>query len=226
MGGHEVNFGLARTAFPEDAMIITAISIPLSLLAIWIMSGYLPTRNISMPTYRVVTTRNGYEIRRYDPYIIAETSSETEPGSSGFNELFHYISGNNTGRSKLSMTAPVLKSSAGDGQKLAMTAPVLRKNAEGRGTISFIMPHSSRLEELPEPKSQKITLREIPGHQVAVVRFSGVADAGTVKKKTERLLRILRQDGINIRSTPTIALYNPPWTPPFMRRNEIMVEIE
>jgi hypothetical protein len=207
-------------------MIIIAISIPVILSALWVLSGYLPTRNIAMPTYSVVATKPGYEIRRYDPYVIAETSLSSESGSSGFKELFQYISGNNTGRSKLAMTSPVLKSADGDGQKLAMTAPVFKLNSAGSGTISFLMPPGRRLEELPEPKSTKITLREIPSHQVAVVRFSGVADAGTIKEKTEHLLNLLRQDGVKIRSTPITALYNPPWTPPFMRRNEIMVEVD
>ena len=179
-----------------------------------------------MPTYSIVKTKNEYEIRHYDPYVVAETPIGSEPGSSGFKELFQYISGNNNGRSKLAMTAPVLKSAEGDGEKLAMTAPVLKQNHQGSGTISFLMPPGSRLEDLPEPRSPKITLREIPGHKVAVVRFSGVADAGTVKEKTEHLLGVLRQDGVKIRSTPITALYNPPWTPPFMRRNEIMVEVE
>lgn len=207
-------------------MIIAAISIPLILVSLWIMSGYLPTRNIAMPTYSVVYHKTEYEIRQYEPYIVAETSMASESGSSGFNELFQYISGNNAGRSKLAMTAPVLKSADGDGQKLAMTAPVLKQNSEGSGMISFVMPPGSRLEELPKPRSPKVTLREIPGHRVAVVRFSGVADAGTLKEKTEQLLAALRQDGVKIRSTPVTALYNPPWTPPFMRRNEIMVEVE
>ena len=121
-------------------MIITAIGIPLFLGALWIVSGYLPTRNIAMPAYSVVARGNGYEIRHYDPYIIAETSAEAEPGSSGFRELFQYISGNNTGGTKLAMTAPVLKSADGDGEKLAMTAPVLKRYSAGGGTISFIMP--------------------------------------------------------------------------------------
>ena len=207
-------------------MIITAISIPLFLAALWIMSGYLPTRNIAMPSYSVLATKNGYEIRRYDPYIIAETSMASESGSSGFNELFQYISGNNAGSAKLSMTSPVLKSAGDAAQKLPMTAPVLKKGGAGGGVISFVMPPGLRLEELPQPKSSRITLREIPGHKAAIVRFSGVADAEAIKDQTETLLRNLQQDGVTILSTPTTALYNPPWTPPFMRRNEVVVMIE
>jgi hypothetical protein len=207
-------------------MIITAISIPLFLVALWIMSGYLPTRNIAMPSYSVVAKKKAYQIRRYDPYIIAETSISSESGSSGFKELFQYISGNNAGQAKISMTAPVLKSAGEAGHKLPMTAPVRKNNGAGGGKISFVMPPGLRLEELPQPKSPRITLREVPGHRAAVVRFSGVANAEAVREKTEHLLRNLQQDGVHILSIPTTALYNPPWTPPFMRRNEIVVEIE
>lgn len=190
-------------------MIATAIGLPLFLCALWVLSGYLPTRHIAMPAFSVVATKTGYQIRQYEPYIIAETSLTSGPGGSGFKELFRYISGNNTGGSKLAMTAPVLKTSAAGGEK-----------------ISFIMPPGLRLAELPQPKSPKVALREIPGHRAAVVRFSGVADSATLREKTALLLRALREDGLHIRSIPMIALYNPPWTPPFMRRNEIMVEIE
>ena len=206
--------------------MIIAISIPLLLVALWIMSGYLPTRNIAMPSFSVVATEKGYQIRRYDPYIIAETSMSSASGSSGFKELFQYISGNNVGQAKISMTAPVLKSGGDAGQKLPMTAPVMKGSGAGGGLISFVMPPGIRLEELPQPKSSRITLREVPGHRAAVVRFSGVADAEVVRGKTEHLLQNLQHDGVHILSLPTTALYNPPWTPPFMRRNEIVVEIE
>lgn len=207
-------------------MIITALSIPLLLAALWIMSGYLPTRNIAMPSYRVIETKNGYEIRSYDPYVIAETSMASESGSSGFKELFQYLSGDNAGSAELPMTTPVLKSAGDAGQKLPMAAPVLKKGGAGGGTIAFVMPPGLRLEQLPQPKSSRITLREIPGHKAAIVRFSGVADAEAVKDNTVNLLRNLQRDGASILSMPTTALYNPPWTPPFMRRNEIVVEIE
>ncbi|HLO25774.1 MAG TPA: heme-binding protein [Geobacteraceae bacterium] len=205
-------------------MFITAIIIPVVLFSLWVLSGYLPTRNIAMPTYTVVARKDGYEIRTYDPYIIAEAPQAAGPGPSGFKRLFEYITGNNTGGSKLPMTAPVLKSGAEAGQKIAMTAPVLKKEG-GAGTIAFVMPPRSRIEELPQPKDPALSLREIPGHRVAVVTFSGSADRAIIAEKTERLLHALRQDGIQVLSPPVTALYNPPWTPPFMRRNEIMVEV-
>jgi hypothetical protein len=207
-------------------MIIIAISIPVAFFSLWVLSGYLPTRNIAMPTYTVIATQPGYEIRQYASYIVAETPQSMASGASGFNELFQYISGNNTAQTKLSMSAPVLKSEEGAGLKLSMTAPVLKQNGEGTGSIAFVMPPGYRLAELPLPKSPKISLREIPGHRVAAVTFSGYASSEIIKEKTARLLRALMRDGVHVRSGPTTALYNPPWTPPFMRRNEIMVEIE
>jgi hypothetical protein len=207
-------------------MIIITICIPFVFFSLWVFSGYLPTRNIAMPTYTVIGTQPWYEIRQYVPYIIAETPLSRASGSSGFNELFQYISGNNIAQSKLPMTAPVLKSDVESGMKLSMTAPVLKQNREGAGTIAFVMPPGYRLEDLPLPKNPKIVLREIPGHRVAVVTFSGFASAEIIKEKTAGLLHALRQDGVLVRTDPKTALYNPPWTPPFMRRNEIMVEID
>jgi SOUL heme-binding protein len=88
------------------------------------------------------------------------------------------------------------------------------------------MPAGRTLAELPQPENPMVTLREVAGHKVAVVSFSGFAGTATLREKTEGLLRDLRKDGLNPRSGPVTALYNPPWTPPFMRRNEIMVEID
>jgi hypothetical protein len=202
-------------------MILIAISIPVALFSLWMLSGYLPTRNIAVPTYTVIAAQPDYEIREYETYIIAETQQER-----GFNELFQYISGNNTAQTKLSMTAPVLKSEGVAGLKLTMTAPVLKKAGEGSGSIAFVMPPGYTLAELPLPKNPKISLREIHGHRVATVTFSGYASAEIIEEKTAGLLRALMRDGIHAISKPTTALYNPPWTPPFMRKNEIVVDVE
>ncbi len=205
-------------------MIIKLIAVPVVLFGAWILSGYLPTRNIATPSYSVLDKRPEYEIRRYDPYVLAETALGDLDGSGGFKLLFQYISGKNAGGSKLAMTAPVLKNNPAGGDKLAMTAPVLKW--EGEGTIAFVMPPGRSLAELPQPGDPKVVLREVPGHKAAVVSFSGLAGSAKLKEKTGGLLRALRKDGVNPRSTPVIALYDPPWTPPFMRRNEIMVEID
>jgi hypothetical protein len=107
-----------------------------------------------------------------------------------------------------------------------MTAPVLRQ-AETKGTVvAFVMPPGSTLESLPRPASLAVTLRKVPARTVAVVTFSGYANERTIEEKTKSLLQALKLDGVALRSVPGIALYDPPWTPPFMRRNEVLVEID
>lgn len=206
-------------------MTFVAIAIPVALFALWQLSGYLPTRNIAMPSYAVIEKRADYEIRRYDAYIVAETRQRGNDGSGGFNELFRYISGNNVSASRIKMTSPVLKSDGGEGEKIPMTAPVI-KEAEGEsGTIAFVMPPGSTMERLPQPKSLAVRLKAVPSHKVAVVAFSGVAGEDVIKAKTEFLLKALQRDGFQA-TTVRVALYNPPWTPPFMRRNEVLVGID
>ena len=202
------------------------ILIPAALLGAWVLSGYLPTRNVEINKYSVIAKKDGYELRRYEPYILAETPMQDESGNSGFNELFQYISGSNTGNSRLAMTAPVLQSESPAGQKLAMTAPVLQTEKKGGGVMAFVMPPGIKLEELPKPASPRVTLREVPGHKAAVLRFSGWGSTATVKNKTQSLAAALERDGLRAAAAPVSAFYNPPWTPPFMRRNEVMIEIE
>jgi hypothetical protein len=209
-------------------MIITAICIALAIFLLWVLSGYLPTRGIGMPSYRVIEKKPDFEIRQYDSFVVAETSRQGTPSeslSSGFNELFRYISGNNVSRSEIKMTAPVISSSEGKGERIPMTAPVLKQGLEGSSTIAFVMPPGSTLEELPQPKSPSVRLRVVPPHKVAVITFSGYATAGTIKEKTAGLEQSLQRYGVPVKSGPRIALYNPPWTPPFMRRNEVMIEV-
>ncbi len=210
-------------------MILAAICITVALLLLWMLIGYLPTRNIGMPAYTIIENRAEYEIRRYETFIVAETSQSgnlSESMSKGFNELFKYISGENVARSKIKMTAPVLRFPEGEGEKIPMTAPVLKQWKEGAGTIAFVMPSGSRLEDLPQPKSPSVRLRIVPPRKVAVITFSGYATGDAIKEKTATLVQALQRDGFPAGSEPQIALYNPPWTPPFMRRNEIMIEVD
>ena len=210
-------------------LIIVAICIPLILFSLWVLIGYLPTRGIAMPSYTVIEKKPDYEIRQYESFIVAETNRQGKPSetmSSGFNELFKYISGDNVSQSKIKMTAPVMRFSEREGQKIPMTAPVLKQGLEGSGMIAFVMPPDSRLEELPQPKSPSVRLRVVPPHKVAVITFSGYATDATIKEKTASLVQALQRDAIPVKSAPRIALYNPPWTPPFMRRNEVMIEVD
>ncbi len=125
-----------------------------------------------MGRYSVVAQKDGYEIRQYEPYILAETPMRDDSGNSGFRELFAYISGANTGNSKLAMTTPVLQSGGAGGQKLAMTTPVLQTENAGGGMMAFVMPPGVKLEDLPRPASPAVTLRAVPGLKTAALRFS------------------------------------------------------
>jgi len=209
-------------------MLIVAILICVTIMVTWILSGYVPTRNIEMPAYTVIEKKQEYEIRRYDSFIVAEIRCEGSPSeamSDGFNELFRYISGENVSASKISMTAPVFRSEEKGGRKIPMTAPVLKEKQGESSIISFVMPPGSTLESLPKPKNPAIMLRSVEPQIVAVITFSGYATEETIAEKTAHLLHALQRDGFAVRSEPRIALYNPPWTPPFMRRNEVVVEV-
>ncbi len=107
-----------------------------------------------------------------------------------------------------------------------MTAPVLKEKEGESSIISFVMPPGSTLETLPKPKNPAVTLRAVAPHMVAVITFSGYSTEDIIAEKTAILLNALQRDGLAVRSVPRIALYNPPWTPPFMRRNEVMVDVD
>jgi len=202
------------------------IWIPAALLGVWVAGGYLAVRNVPMSRYSVVAQKDGYEIRQYEPYVLAETPMKDESGNSGFRELFAYISGANSGSSKLAMTAPVLQSGGAGGQKLAMTTPVLQTESAGGGIMAFVMPPGVKLEDLPRPASPAVTLRAVPGLKAAALRFSGWGYKSRVQKKVRQLSAALERDGLRAAAPPVTAFYNPPFTAPFMRRNEVLIELE
>lgn len=202
------------------------IWIPAALLGAWVAGGYLTVRNVPVGKYSVVETKDGYEIRNYEPYVLAETPMKDESGNGGFRELFAYISGANSGSTKLAMTVPVLQSGREAGQKLAMTAPVLQTQSGAGGVMAFVMPPGMKLEDLPQPTSPRVTLRAVPGLKAAVLRFSGWSSQAKVQKKTRELTAAMERDGLRPAAAPVAAFYNPPFTAPFMRRNEVLIAIE
>lgn len=201
-------------------------------------------RSVPEPKHTIVSKEKGYEVREYRGYVVAEV---VMPGPwrealyAGFRLLFEYIEGNNEGRDRIAMTAPVL---SGRPEKIAMTAPVLQEPAAapatrdggavvpgpdspGRGhAISFIAPEGYTVETMPVPKDARIRIREVPPHRAAALRYGGWTNAGEVGEKTEMLRAALARDGWKPVSAFRSAQYNPPWTPPPFRRNEIIVEIE
>lgn len=180
------------------------------------------------PAYTVIEQTDNFELRRYDPMIIAETlvsGSMDDASGSGFRLIADYIFGNNTvrngGNGKISMTAPVTMAS--QSEEISMTAPVSMEGSAGKWRVHFVMPSKYTLDTLPRPNNPAVKLREIPATNYAVIRFSGFAGENKVAAKTAELKAWLEGRGIKPLGNPELARYNPPWTLPFLRRNEVMI---
>lgn len=183
---------------------------------------------IEEPKYTLIEKSDAFELRAYAPKIIAETivSGDLDDASSaGFKLIAGYIFGNNTSRSggneKISMTAPVTMEAKSE--KISMTAPVTMEQTDGKWRMHFVMPSQYTMETLPKPNNPAVILREIPKSNYAVIQFSWFAGEEKVAKKTAELMAWLGSKNITPTGKPELARYNPPWTPPFLRRNEVMV---
>ena len=182
------------------------------------------------PGHRVVVEDGDFEIRDYPAIAVARTTVTAEDRGSavreGFGRLFDYISGANVPRETIAMTAPVLTEKAEEGAEIAMTAPVLSER-DGRGwTVSFVLPEGMTEDEAPVPADERVRLATIPERQVGVVRFAGLLDTDAIEIARARLDAWLARQGRAHRGDWQAAGYNPPWTIPALRRNEVMVTIE
>ena len=179
------------------------------------------------PKYTVVRTEGPCEVRIYEPYLVAETvvtDADLESGTSeGFRRLAGFIFGGNRAKQPIAMTTPVTTSRS---EKIAMTAPVeTHRRTEGM-VMRFMMPSSYTTETLPEPVDPKVVIKNVPGRTMAAIRFSGSWSDERFQEHTEQLLTWLRERSLTVTGTPVIARYDPPWTPWFMRRNEVLVELK
>jgi SOUL heme-binding protein len=181
------------------------------------------------PHYLATPVGDGVELRQYGPRIAAETTvaaNEDRARSIGFRRLASYIFGANHRDEKIAMTAPVAQQGGANGDEIAMTAPVAQsRQSDDKWTIRFFMPSKWSLDTLPKPDSDDVTLVTVPGETVAVLRFSGDRSAAAVSAKTNELLEILRDKRIDVVGEPVAWFYDPPWTLPFLRRNEIAVPV-
>jgi uncharacterized protein (DUF1499 family) len=177
------------------------------------------------PAYEVVAEREGYEIRRYAPYVVAETVVQADfdgAGNEAFRRLYGYISGKN----RQAGSGP-----GGEPEKIKMTIPVVTTTASAQAgdtasyTYYFVMPSSYTLETLPRPDDARITLRQLPAHVVAVRRYSGRSNEANYRHNERLLLDALNKDAVQLAGEPLFAVYNWPFTPWFLRRNEVMITI-
>ena len=180
---------------------------------------------IDEPGYTVVRTDDAFEVRRYEPYVVAETvvnAPADEAGNQGFRILAGYIFGQNKGARKIEMTAPVAQTPT----KIAMTAPVAQSATSDGYVVQFAMPPEWTLETLPEPTDSRVKLGAIPARTVAVVKYSGTWSQSNYEENLKNLKDALAKTGLIWHGEAIWARYDPPWKPWFWRRNEILLELD
>lgn len=193
----------------RKTLFIIAALIPLALFAVAVMS-------LDEPEYQVIEQNDAFELRAYKPFVVAETRVDgdfDEVGSRAFRRLVSYIQGGNQGGRNLPMTAPVNQQPIADG-------------SDERWLFQFVMPKEYRLQMLPQPMDADVTLRQMPARLVAARRYSGGWSERKFRDNEQTLLDALQREGLVPVGTPIFARYNAPFVPGFLRRNEVLVDVE
>jgi hypothetical protein len=198
-------------------------------------------RGEEQPAYNVLAKADNIEVREYSSYLVAKTTitgTYKRAQSEGFRILAGFIFGQNTSGKKMKMTSPVTQGTENkdkdSSEKIAMTAPVVIKpekkdtNLKNQAwTMTFTMPSKYTMQSLPKPINSRVVIEEIPKRQVAVIRYTGFWSEKINKAKGNKLLEwIEAQDKYEVTSEAMFAGYNPPWTLPFLRRNEMWIEVK
>jgi DNA gyrase inhibitor GyrI len=184
-------------------------------------------RTTKEPGYRVAVEDGNKQIREYGPYVVARTEVQGDydaSGREGFRRLFKYISGHNVQNQKISMTSPVLQES--EGTEIAMTAPVLQQREGEVWHMDFVMPAEFTRKTVPTPQDERVKILEVPAQTVAVIRYSGLVSDDDIADKARELEKWLEGQPYRGISKARSARYDPPFTLPFLRRNEIHVTVE
>lgn len=208
-------------------VIVTFVAV----IGLWSVWGFFGS-NVEQADYTVEKKMDGYEIREYPEHIVAQTKIQGSYGesmNSGFSILAGYIFGGNTKKESIAMTAPVVaqkEESAKASESIAMTAPVIATTEGDSRIISFGMPRGYTLETLPTPNDSRVKIVTIPAKKYAVMGFSWYSSDSRIKSTQEKLLSALARDGIATEGNMAYAGYNAPWTPPWMIRNEVLIEIK
>ena len=171
---------------------------------------------IEEPKFILIEKENSFELRSYQPKIIAEVQVDgdmSESSSNGFRLIADYIFGNNTTQS-------------GESIKINMTAPVGIQKVMNGWKVYFVMPSQYTLDTLPTPNNAQVSIKQVPAKRFAVIRFSGFVDEDKMGQKVKKLNDWIVNKNLKPINSPELARYNPPWTLPFLRRNEIMVEVD
>jgi SOUL heme-binding protein len=177
--------------------------------------------------YEVLKEHDVIQIRQYKPFLTAQTKVDAgydEASSKAFQRLFDYISGNNKAQQKIAMTAPVIQEK--QAEEIAMTAPVFQEKSGKTWFMSFVLPADYTLATAPVPLDSTIVLKEVPSKKVAVLTYSGFLSEQVIDEKTDELKGWLVANNYKAISSPRSAGFDPPWTLPFLRRNEVHIDIE
>ncbi len=199
-----------------------------SIIALIIIVGVLAgpvMSDVEKPDYKVIQSEQNIEIRQYEPMIIAEVEVDGKREDAigdGFRLLADYIFGNNTVQQVISMTAPVQQK---ENQNIAMTAPVQQQSTGKSWRMSFVMPSKYSMDSLPVPNNNRVRLKGILAKKFVVIEFSGTNSNENVTEHENQLMNYIEENQIKINDSPKYAFYNPPWSLPFLRRNEVMIEI-
>ena len=186
--------------------LIAAIVLSVGTAAFWLVSTSRAATET--PDYKVIRTDGKFEIRDYPALTVATTSMEGAEMNGGFGKLFRFITGSNDAK-----------------EKIAMTSPVLIDTTKDKKTMSFIMPVKAVDKGVPKPSGESVTLGKVQAARFAVLRFDGGRTAENETAAIEKLNARLDAEKLTGKGAPTFAYYDPPWTPTFMRRNEVMVRI-
>jgi len=182
---------------------------------------------IEKAQYEVIEKEGKFEVRQYQPQIVAETVVDAEfdeAGNLAFRRLFGYISGQNRKKESIAMTAPVNQKNISE--KIPMTAPVNQQKDAGKYSVNFLMPSKYTMKTLPEPTDPNVTLREIPARKMAVIRYSGTWSKEKYESNKALLKGFISRKGLTIIGEDIFARYDPPFQLWFLRRNEVLFPVE
>ncbi|NCC26665.1 MAG: heme-binding protein [Gammaproteobacteria bacterium] len=188
-------------------------------------------QNVETPEYVAVESDGAFEIRDYPALVVAETTragARREALGAGFGPLARYIFAKERAGEKIAMTAPVIQQRPeAPAERIAMTAPVIQSpTGEDAWSVRFIMPSGYSLEALPAPATSEVRLREIPAQRRAAVRFSGSTTDAALAEQEAALRAWMAARGLTAAGPAVYAYYNDPFTPGFLRRNEVLIDVE
>jgi hypothetical protein len=185
--------------------------------------------------YDVVRSFDDFQVRRYPEHLLAEVTTDgpfEDAGNRAFRYLFAYISGENKPRQKVSMTAPVVQARASS--TIPRSGPIIQQGADdqsggsapGMYTVAFVLPAGLNADTAPEPTNPRVRLRTVPGRLVATLRFRGGWSEASYQRHLEQLSSALAAAGLTAHGVPRFARFDPPFVPTFLRRNEVMLDVD